>query len=402
MAGHGERSGPTPRGDGDDAQEAQPEHASVSPRLAELWEVNEQLLIAGLREQELAAALDVEREHLAVILAAIGDAVVVVDQAGLIVRTNAAYARLAGGADIPLAPDDGEGRPLPPDQTPTARAARGETTSLQFTLKAADGSQTWFEANGRPFHIHGVAHAVIVIRDITLSRRHRKLQNEFLARAGHELRTPLTSIQGNLELLDQWCRDADNPRVPRAIASAWRQARRLSALVRDLMDVASLESGKLTLTRDVVDLATLASEAVETVRGQAGEHAVGVDVPAEPLLIRGDAGRLEQVLLNLLTNAVKYTSPNTPINVWLGRVDEEAVLAVHDDGPGIAADVLPHLFERFYQVERVDRGSQGGMGLGLFICHQLVEAHGGHLTVASAEGEGTTFTILLPLLEETA
>src|SRR5256714_14355661 len=163
--------------------------------MAELREVNEHLLIAGLREQELAVALEAERAQLAVILAGIGDAVLVVDEAGTPVRTNAAYARMTGGAEAPLVPEDLQGRPLPLAETPQARAARGETFSLEFTLPAADGSRGWYEANGQPLGDPteggegGAGHAVVVIRDITLSSQHRRLQDEFLALASHELRT---------------------------------------------------------------------------------------------------------------------------------------------------------------------------------------------------------------------
>jgi signal transduction histidine kinase len=115
--------------------------------------------------------------------------------------------------------------------------------------------------------------------------------------------------------------------------------------------------------------------------------------------VRGDAGRLEQVLLNLLTNALKYTPPTTRTAVRLRRVGGEVALAVHDDGPGIAADQVPHLFARFHQVARPDHASQSG--LGLFICHELVTAHGGRLEVQSTEGVGTTFTVWLPLLDAT-
>src|SRR2546421_13032947 len=126
------------------------------PTVAELRDVNEHLLIPGLREQELAAALEAERAQLAVILAGIVDAVLVVDETGTLVRTNAAYARMTGGANAPLVPEDAQGRPLPPAETPQARAARGETFSLEFTLPAGaaaaggEGSRCWYEANGQP------------------------------------------------------------------------------------------------------------------------------------------------------------------------------------------------------------------------------------------------------------
>ncbi|HKC74831.1 MAG TPA: hypothetical protein VKF37_11585, partial [Chloroflexota bacterium] len=148
MAGREGMTGEGPRGDrgaahdtgaGGPAERA-PGGPPV-PTMAELRDVAERLLIAGLREQELAAALEAERAQLAVILAGIGDAVLVVDEAGTPVRTNAAYARMTGGAEAPLVPEDAQGCPLPLAETPQARAARGETFSLEFTLPAADGSR---------------------------------------------------------------------------------------------------------------------------------------------------------------------------------------------------------------------------------------------------------------------
>jgi len=374
--------------------------ASAAPRPVELRDVNERLLIAGLREQELAAALEAERAQLAVILAGIGDAVLVVDEAGTLVRANAAYARMFGGAGAPLALEDAQGRALSPAETPQARAARGETFSLEFTLPAAGGTRRWYEANGQPLPDHGAAHAIVVIRDITLSAQHRHLQDEFLSLASHELRTPLTSVQGYLDLLPTRVqRTSDDERIRRYATQAQGQTRRLVALVRDLKGVARLQSGKLTLTLAPLDLAALTAGVVETARDLPPGHTIHLDAPTEPVRVRGDAGRLEQVLFNLLTNAIAYAPSATPIDVRLRRIGTEIALDVQDYGWGIAADQLPHLFSRFYQVARPDRPSQAGLGLGLFICQELAAAHGGRIVVASTEGEGTTFTVWLPLLE---
>jgi signal transduction histidine kinase len=125
---------------------------------------------------------------------------------------------------------------------------------------------------------------------------------------------------------------------------------------------------------------------------------VHLDAGTGPLLVYSDAVRLEQVLLNLLTNALAHAPEATGIEVRLRRVDGEVELQVQDDGRGIAAAALPHLFTRFYQVARPDRPSQAGLGLGLFVCKELVTAHGGRIDVRSTEGEGTTFTVWLPLL----
>ncbi len=385
-----------------------PDAQVAAPSPAELRDVNERLLIAGLREQELAAALEIERAtleaeraRLAVILAGIGDAVLVVDQDGRPVRTNAAYTRMFGDAGAPLAPEDAHDRPLPPAETPQARAARGETFSLEFRLPDAAGSQRWFEANGQPLHDHGAGHAVVVIRDITLSTQHRRMQDEFLSLASHELRTPLTSVQGYLDLLlTRVQHTSDDERTRHYATRAQGQTRRLVALVRDLTDVARLESGKLTLDLTSLELGALAAGVVETARDLPPGHTIRLDASAVPLRVRGDAGRLEQVLFNLLTNAFAHAPSAAPIDVRLRQEGGEIALDVRDYGRGIAADQLPHLFSRFYQVARPDRPSQGGLGLGLFICQELAAAHGGRITVASTEGEGTTFTVWLPLLEE--
>ncbi len=137
----------------------------------------------------------------------------------------------------------------------------------------------------------------------------------------------------------------------------------------------------------------------ETAQALPGGHPIHLARVAAPLWVRGDAGRLEQVLVNLLTNAATHAPSARAIDVRLRRVGAEAALEVQDYGRGIAAAQVPHLFTRFYQVARADRPAQGGLGLGLFICQELIAAHGGHITVASTEGEGTTFTVWLPLLE---
>jgi len=384
-----------------------PDAQVAVPTAAELRDVNERLLIAGLREQELAAALaaeratlEAERARLAVILADMGDAVLVVDPTGAIIRTNAAYARLAGGPDIPLAPEDAQGHALPPADTPQARAGRGETFSQEFTLAAADGSRRWYEANGQPLRDGGAGHAVVVIRDITASSARRRLQDEFLSLASHELRTPLTSIRGYVDLLHTRVRSTSgDERLIRYAAQALSQMRRLTALVGDLTDVARLQSGKLTLVLAAVELGALVERVVETARDLPPGHTIHLADAAGPLWLEGDAGRLEQVLFNLLTNTFAHAPSATPIDVRLRRVGGEVALEVQDYGRGIAADQLPHLFARFYQVARPDRPSQGGMGLGLFICQEVVAAHGGRIAVTSTEGEGTTFTVWLPLLE---
>jgi len=378
-------------------------NAELEAIVAEVERAHGALQAHRMGVQELAAMLEAERAQLAVILSGIEDAVLVVDQTGTPLRMNAAYVRLFGDAIV--TPDDARGQPLPPDQTPQARAARGETFSLSFSLATGlpsltgEDTRRWFVATGQPLQEGGATHAIVVIRDVTLSQRHRHLQEEFLALSGHELRTPLTSVKGYLDLLVPLLHTGSDERSRLYATRALHQTQLLVTLVRDLTDAAHLQGGKLTLDRAALDLVPLVAQVAETAQALPAGHTIHLALGAAPAWVRGDAGRLEQVLVNLLTNAAAHAPSATPIDVRLRRASAEAVLEVQDYGRGIAADQLPHLFARFYQVARADRPSQGGLGLGLFICQELIAAHGGHITVASTEGEGTTFTVWLPLLE---
>ncbi len=337
-------------------------NADLEATVAEMERANGALQAHRVAVQEVVAVLEAERAQLAVILAGLEDAVLVVDQTGTPLRMNAAYVQLFGHASV--APDDARGRPLAPDQTPQARAARGESFSLSFSVATGvpslvgEDTRRWFVATGQPLHEEGTTHAIVVIRDVTLSNRHRRLQEEFLSLAGHELRTPLTSIKGYLDLLTPLLHAGTDERSRRYATRALHQTQVLVTLVRDLTDAARLQGGTLRLDRAALDLVPLIAQVAETVQALPAGHAIRLALGAAPVWVRGDAGRLEQVLVNLLTNAGAHAPSETPIDVRLRRVGAEVALDVQDYGRGIAADQLPHLFTRFYQVAR--RSSRAG------------------------------------------
>ena len=356
---------------------------------------NEELQTRSSELQALASVLEAHRAQLAVILESISDGVLVVDKTGTPVLTNTAYAEMFGPTGA--LPEDERGQPLLPEAFPHRRITQGESFSMQFALRPADGPPRWFEARGQPLQYAGAEGGVVVVRDITAPSRQRWLQDNFIALASHELRTPLTAVLGYLQIVLASLRPApDDERTRGAANSALRQARRLAILVRDLLDVTRLETGKLTLARDPVDLGPLVALAVEAAQVLARGQTLYATADSATVVVIGDAGRLEQILLNLLTNAITYAPGTSRIDVRLRHINDTAIIEVHDDGPGITQDIQARLFTRFSQGEHGEQPYHSGLGLGLFLCRELVTAHKGTITLHSIPGQGATFTVCLP------
>jgi two-component system CheB/CheR fusion protein len=284
---------------------------------------------------------------------------------------------------------------LPTAQTPEYRVARGEAFRLEFTVTAADGTRRWFEATGRP--LTGESAGVLVIRDMS-DRTMRRLQEEFLTWASHELRTPLTSLQGYLQLAEKRLDTDADERLRRYLHLAVNEARRQTSLVTELMDATRLHSGKLELDLAPLDLVPVVMQTVESAGVLTQGQTIAFAPPSEPVVVAGDAGRLEQVLLNLLTNAITHAPGTERIDVRVRSDDGMAEVIVQDAGPGIPTEALETIFGRFAQVNPKDSAGRAGLGLGLFIAREIVEAHAGTITAQSAPGHGATFTVRLPLL----
>jgi len=380
-------------------EELETMHEEAQATVEELNVANDELQARAAEMEEMAATHAAERARLATVLAGMGDAVVVVDRDGRVVLTNAAYdelVRMLGGA---LHPADGRGIPLPVASTPQARAARAEAFRGDFTTIAADGTRRWFEATGRPLHEDQVGAGVVVIRDIT-DRSVRRLHGEFLAWAGHELRTPLTALQGYLQMAGRRVGPDGDAKLRDYLDRAVVQIRRQSSLVEELLDATRLETGRLALQTEPLDLAELATHAVEVGQVLADGQLISLEADDGPITIDGDAGRLEQVLLNLLTNAIRHATGTDRIEVTVSRQGADAVVVITDFGPGIDPSELETIFERFIQGASTERPGRGGLGLGLYIAREIVQAHGGTITVESIAGAGATFTIRLPLVED--
>ena len=227
-------------------------------------------------------------------------------------------------------------------------------------------------------------------------------RDRFLAMLGHELRNPLGAIRNALYALDATRREAGaGERQQRSLEIIRRQAGLLTRLVDDLLDVSRVTTGKIVLQRIPVDLRDLALRCVQAVEGVAARQGVAVrfEADSEPMVVGGDAARLEQVLMNLIGNAIKYTPAGGCVDVEVRRRAAHTFLYVRDTGVGLSPEVLPRVFELFVQAEHTLERAQGGMGIGLTLVRSLVELHGGTVAAASeGTGCGSTFTVRLPLL----
>ncbi|MNS20120.1 Alkaline phosphatase synthesis sensor protein PhoR [compost metagenome] len=225
-----------------------------------------------------------------------------------------------------------------------------------------------------------------------------RVKADLVSAVSHELRTPLTSIRGFAEFLEDGIGGDLGPEQIEFVRHIQSNTLRLQRLVDDLLDFARLEAGTFKLAFRSSDLRTSLTEVVESLEPLAQEKQVHLDagLPADPLLIEADTGRVEQVLINLITNAIKFTPPGGHVVVSAHRGPEHVEFSIQDTGIGIANDRLPRVFQKFYQVDATTTREQGGAGLGLSIAKALVEAHGGQIGVESELGRGSTFWFTLP------
>lgn len=241
--------------------------------------------------------------------------------------------------------------------------------------------------------IEGIRGHVAVLRDITASLRLEKVRREFLASVTHELRTPLHLIQGYLEAIQ-------DDVVPKHQSGEYielvlDEAKRLARLVTDLQDINWLERGQ-SLQRVSLDLDGFMSDLDQRFQGRAQELGVHLEVSKGSGELVADPDRLLQVFINLLDNALRHTPSGKTVRVLIQEEENQVCLAVQDEGEGIPKEALPFIFDRFFRVNKARSRKDGGMGLGLAIVRQIVEAHGGTIKVESDMGKGTTFWIMLP------
>ncbi|HET9494102.1 MAG TPA: PAS domain S-box protein [Chloroflexia bacterium] len=242
--------------------------------------------------------------------------------------------------------------------------------------------------------VMGLLAAVI---DMTARHHLEKQKEEFLAVVSHDLRNPVTAIKGYAQMASRTSGHLDD-RVRQALTTISRQADRLSRLIGDLLDVSRLQSGPLALEQVRLDVREPLRDVAGGLELASEEFRIEVSLPDEPLWVNADRTRIEQVVGNLLDNAMRYSGDSRLIELGARREGDAAVVSVRDHGVGIPSDQQPHIFDQFFRGSNV-RERVSGLGLGLFISHGIVSAHDGRMWVESKEGEGSTFLFALPLVE---
>jgi two-component system phosphate regulon sensor histidine kinase PhoR len=332
------------------------------------------------------------RERLSVTLESLSDGVITVNESGTVTDANPAARRLVPWADVG-APIRELLAGLADRRTIERLLAGGEPEEIHFgegeSTLAMTASKLGAQEGG----------TVLSVRDISERSRLERMRDDFVLTASHELRSPLTSVQGFAELL-MLERDRLSPKQAETVEIILDNTRHLVRLLNDLLDMARSDAGRLAISPVPTGVEPLVSEAVRTMRPQTEARGQSLEFEIEPGLpqVSVEPDRIRQVLINLLTNAHEYCPDGASIKVTAMRGADGVVIAVSDDGPGISAKQLEHVFERFVRGEAGLTQRVGGTGLGLAISKSLVELHGGSIDVDSAPGQGSTFRVVLPAI----
>ncbi len=271
---------------------------------------------------------------------------------------------------------------------------KGSRSSVRLEL--ISGKRHIFDAMISPLSAESGKYAIGVFRDITKIERLERVRQEFLANISHELRTPLTSILAFVETLEDGAIDDEEASL-RFLSSVRRNAERMRSLIDDILELSFIESGNTSLDKRNVRIAHCIDEVFGDLTSAAEAKNVGLinDVPKD-LTVFADHGRLEQMLTNLVDNAIKFNRESGTVEVRVNEQDGRSIIEVIDTGEGIRPDQAKRIFERFYRVDRSRAREIGGTGLGLAIVKHLARLHGGKVYVTSKLGSGTTFSIELP------
>lgn len=370
---------------------------------------NEQLVVSSLQQVEMKEQSQRQVAQMNALLESLREAVIIVDATGKIILQNQMAGEITGvpGDDAQPVEDCSspcllrlDGSPLPPEEWPVNRALRGERfTDSESILMRADGSQRRVVyTSGVVLNEGGkVSLAIIIFRDITRLRDLEQTRQDFINIVSHDLRAPLTGIQGHAQVLQRALRkDGQSGRELASAQHIITGVQRMSLLIQDMVDSARMETGQLHIDKQPVSLIPFVFDLMQGAAGAMDVGRIKVEIPTDLPPISADPNRLERALLNLLTNALKYSDPDSEVLVRAAMTSKEALISVTDRGLGIAPEDLARIFDRFYRAGDAQEKAEG-LGLGLYITKMMVEAHGGRIWAKSELGKGSTFQFTLPL-----
>ena len=366
--------------------------------------------VRARREIENLATMMAERSaRLDSILGSMTDGLWVYDANGDVVDVNQAALNMFGlasraeaienGSFARLNLRDSEGRAITYNDMPYARALAGQTVPdyLAMGKHLITGRDLDLSIAAAPIESGGIVGAVLVIRDITALQELDRKKDEFLSVASHELRTPLTTIKGYTQLLAQTVNDLQPEERATYINAVLGEIERMMGLISELLDVSRIETNRLQIHPQPIRWLEFIQGRVAAFQVQHPNRALRVALSTDETVVTADPDRMRQVVDNLLSNALKYSAEGTDIDLSVEVRGTEMHTSVSDHGIGIPKDEIPQLFERFHRARNVSSRYYGGLGLGLYIARAIVEAHNGSIAVQSVEGQGSTFTMTLPV-----
>jgi two-component system phosphate regulon sensor histidine kinase PhoR len=375
-------------------------HRLPVPDAKELAPLAEAMNAMGEELEGRLRTITRQRNEMEAILASMVEAVIVVDAQERVLRINDAAGKLFG-----IVPDEARGR-LIQEAVRNAQLhafvekTLGSGVPVEEDIQVFSGKEWVLHAVGTRFREGGRAGegAVILLHDVTGMKMLESMRRDFVANVSHELKTPITSIKGFVETLKD-CSPDDRENTGKFLDIISKHTERLTLLVEDLLKLSRIEQaeelGDIALERGSVS--EVLDAAASMMAERAGQKDVRITVTCpESITARINAAMLEQAVLNLLDNAVKYSEPGGVVEVAARRTASEVVIRVKDSGCGIAKEHLPHIFERFYRVDKARSRQLGGTGLGLAIVKHVAHGHGGRVDIESEPGKGSTFSIFLP------
>jgi signal transduction histidine kinase len=365
------------------------------------------------RQEQIEVELKAAKEQLEIILTNIADGIVVQDATGKIIYANHAAALMTGYDSVeawlaapPLAYlekfeiFDEQGNPFPLTNLPGRRAIQGEAhprETVRYVNKQT-GEVAWnilkstaiFDQAQKPYLV------ITVMQDITQLKELEQRKDMFIGMASHELKTPVTSLLGFTQVLQKRFQQRDDEQSLQFLSIMDGQLKKLTKLINDLLDISKMQTGQLTYNEEAFDLNELVRETVRNLQAATRSHQLLLEGEVQAQVL-GDKDRLGQVLINLVTNAIKYSPQADKVIVSISIDAGEAIVRVQDLGIGIAEAHRQRIFERFYQVGDPLERTFPGLGIGLYISSEIIKRHRGKIWVDSKRGNGSTFSFTIPV-----